>query len=144
MKYPHKPAATILADLVRLTPGDEGKWFAAAKEAKLFDEAIALAEQTPCDPRTLTRAARDFAEKNPTFATEAGMAALYWLIRGHGYEITSSDVWAAWSNTMRAARNGGRDDEVRARIGALVDNAQPRGDFVAEIVRRCCAGQDPQ
>lgn len=50
-KYPHKPAATILADLVRFTPGDEGKWFAAAKKAKLFDEAIALAKQTPCDPR---------------------------------------------------------------------------------------------
>ena len=45
-KYPHKSAATILADLVRLTPGNEGKWFAAAKEAKLFDEAIALAKQT--------------------------------------------------------------------------------------------------
>lgn len=42
-KYPHKPAPTILADLVRLTPGEEGKWFAAAKEARLFDEAIALA-----------------------------------------------------------------------------------------------------
>lgn len=92
------------------------KWFAAAKEAHLFDEAIALAKQTPCDPRTLTRAARDFAEKNPTFATQAGMAAFYWLIRGHGYEITSADVWAAWSTTMRAARNAGEGDEVRARI----------------------------
>jgi hypothetical protein len=109
-KYPHKPAATILADLVRLTPGDEGKWFAAAKEAKLFDEAIALAKQTPCDPRTLTRAARDFAEKNRAFATEAGMTALHWLIHGHGYEITSADVWAAWSNTMKAARNAGGGD----------------------------------
>jgi len=56
----------------------------------------------------------------------------------------SADVWAAWSNTMRAARNGGRDDEVRARIGALMDNAQPRGEFVAEIVRRLLRGQDPQ
>jgi hypothetical protein len=142
-KYPHKPAATILSDLVRLTPGDEGKWFAAAREAKLFDEAIALANQAPCDPRTLTRAARDYAEKNPAFATEAGMAALHWLIQGHGYEITSADVWAACSNTIGAARNAGRGDEVRARIQALVDNARPRSDFVAEIVRHC-AGQDPQ
>jgi hypothetical protein len=142
-KYPHKPAATILADLVQLTPGDEGKWFAAAKQAKLFDEAIALAKQTPCDPRTLTRAARDFAEKNPTFATEAGMAALYWLIRGRGYEITSADVWAACSNTMRAARNVGGGDEGRARIQALVRDAQPRSDFVAEIISRCAA-QDRQ
>ena len=142
-KYPHKPAATILSDLVRLTSGDEGKWFAAAKEARLFDEAIALANQAPCDPRTLTRAARDFAEKNPAFATEAGMAALHWLIQGHGYEITSADVWAACSNTLRAARNAGRGDEARARIQALVDNTQPRGDSIAEIIGRW-AGQDPQ
>jgi hypothetical protein len=142
-KYPHKPAATILADLVRLTPGDEGKWFAAAKEAKLFDEAIALAKQTPCDPRTLTRAARDFAEKKPAFATEAGMTALHWLIHGHGYEITSADVWAACSNTMKAARNAGGGDEVRARIQALVRDAQSRSDFIAEIISRCAAQDFP-
>jgi hypothetical protein len=46
-KYPHVPHTVVLADLVRLTPGDEGKWFAAAKDAKLFDEATALANQTP-------------------------------------------------------------------------------------------------
>ena len=72
------------------------------------------------------------------------MAALHWLIQGHGYEITSADVWAAWSNTMRAARNAGGGEELRARIVALVDHAQPRSDFVAEIVRRCCAGEDPR
>ena len=60
----------------------EGKWFAAAKDAKLFDEAIALANATPCDPKTLTRAARDFAQTNPAFAVEAGLAALRWLVRG--------------------------------------------------------------
>jgi hypothetical protein len=41
-KYPNKPRAVVLSDLVRFTPGDEGKWFAAAKDAKLFDEAVAL------------------------------------------------------------------------------------------------------
>ncbi len=35
------------------TPGDEGKWFAAAESAKLFDEAIELANRTPCAPQTL-------------------------------------------------------------------------------------------
>jgi len=30
-KYPHKTAREILMDLVRTTPGKEGKWFAAAK-----------------------------------------------------------------------------------------------------------------
>ena len=80
-KYPDKPRAVVLSDLVRLTPGDEGKWFAAAKDANLFDKAISLANRTPCSPQTLTRAARDFAESNPTFALEAGVTAIRWLAR---------------------------------------------------------------
>src|SRR5665213_2924155 len=48
-KYPHKPAGEILADLVKTTPGDEGKWFAAAKDVGLYDDALALASRTPCD-----------------------------------------------------------------------------------------------
>ncbi len=85
-KYPHKPASELLADLVKSTPGDEGKWFAAAKSAGLYDEALALASRTPCDPKTLARAARDFAEKQPHFAFEAGLLSLHWLVQGYGYE----------------------------------------------------------
>src|SRR5262249_40367655 len=77
-KYPHKAAGEILDDLVKTTPGDEGKWFAAAKDAGLYDEALALARRTPCDPRTLTRAARDFATKQPAFAVESGLLAIHW------------------------------------------------------------------
>ncbi|MFP2895929.1 hypothetical protein [Corallococcus sp. 4LFB] len=41
-RYPHKPASEILGDLVKTTPGAEGKWFAAAKDAGLYDEASRL------------------------------------------------------------------------------------------------------
>ena len=51
-----------------------GEVVATAKEVGLFDEAIRLAKQTPCDPKTLTRAARDFADVRPEFAIEAGRA----------------------------------------------------------------------
>jgi hypothetical protein len=135
-KYPHVPRTVVLSDLVQLTPGDEGTWFAAAKDAKLFDEAIALANQTPCDPRTLTRAARDFAEAHPAFAVEAGLAALRWLVRGYGYEITSADVRAAYTHTIKAAANAQAADEIRIRIRALIDNADARGGFVAKIIGR--------
>jgi hypothetical protein len=135
-KYPNVPPTVVLSDLVRLTPGDEGKWFAAAKDAKLFDEAIALANLTPCDPKTLTRAARDFAETHPAFAVEAGLAALRWLVRGYGYEMTSADVWAAYTNTIRAAANAQAADEIRSRIRALIDNADARDGFVAKIIGR--------
>ena len=88
------------------TPGDEPKWFAAAKEAGLYEEALALASRTSCDPRTLARAARDLAEKQPGFAVDAGLLALRWLVHGHGYEITGADVWAAYRNAMQAAERG--------------------------------------
>ena len=117
-------------------PGDEGKWFAAAKDAGLFDEAIALANRTPCDPKTLTRSARDFAETRPAFAVEAGLAALRWLLQGYGYEVASADVWAAYTHTIKAAGNTPAADEIRSRIRALIDSANARGGFVATIIGR--------
>ena len=120
--------------LVRHTPGEEGKWFAAAKDAKLFNEAVALANATPCDPKTLTRAARDFAQTNPAFAVEAGLAALRWLVRGFGYEITAVDVSAAYSHTLTAAANAGVWDAVRTRIRALFDDPSARSGFVASVI----------
>ena len=75
-KYPERERAQILRDLIAATPGDEGKWFAAAKEAGQLEMAAELANQSPCDPKTLTRAARDFVEKDPGFALTAGLAAL--------------------------------------------------------------------
>lgn len=123
-KYPTQVPAKILDDLVASTPGQEGKWFAAAKDAGLYDEAIALAQRTPCDPRTLTRAARHFAATQPRFAVEAGLAALRWIAAGYGYEITGVDVLAACSSTRAAAKNGGWTDEIEGRIRALV--AGPR------------------
>ncbi len=135
-KYPQKPKAEVLADLVAHTPGNEGKWFAAAKSAKLFDEAIELANRTPCSPQTLTRAARDFEEKNPNFAVEAGMAALRWLVEGYGYEITSADVFAAYSHTMKAAEQAGVANETRARIRALVSRETFGDRFVTRILGR--------
>ena len=44
-KYRDKEPAVLLADLVAFTPIEEGKWFAAAKDARLFDEAIVLANR---------------------------------------------------------------------------------------------------
>lgn len=134
-KYPHKPPREILADLVRTTPGQEGKWFAAAKEAGLYDEALELAGHAPCDPKTLTRAARDLAERQPAFATQAGLLALYWLVQGHGYEITGADVWAAYSSTVNASERNGNAGEIRERIKKMVGGETP-GGFVARILGR--------
>ncbi len=135
-KYPHKPAGEVLADLVKTTPGDEGKWFAAAKDAGLHDEALALASRTPCDPRTLTRAARDHAEKQPAFAVGAGLLALHWLVQGHGYEITSADVWEAYRSTLAAAERHGSGAEVKERIHKMVAAEGAGERFVTKVLGR--------
>lgn len=126
-KYPDKPSAEILADLAADTPGEEGKWFAAAKDARLYDVALELARRSPCDPRTLVRAARDFAAREPAFAVEVGLLALHWIVEGHGYDITSSDVLDAFSHTMRAAEIGGTTAETSQRITMLRERDAPDG-----------------
>jgi hypothetical protein len=117
---------------VRATPGEEGKWFAAAR-AGLYGEGLALASRTPCDPRTLTRAARDLADKQPAFSVTAGLLALHWLVTGYAYDITGADVWAAYSSTLRAAERAGVVDETRERIRSLVAGESP-GGFVRQIL----------
>jgi hypothetical protein len=84
--------------------------------------------------KTLTRAARDFARTNPAFAVEAGLAALRWLVRGYGYEVTSVDVRAAYSHILTAAARAGVDGAVRTRIRTLFDDPATRSGFVASVI----------
>jgi hypothetical protein len=135
-KYPHKKPAEILDDLVAASPGEEGKWFVAAKDAKLFTEAIELANRSPCSPQTLTTAARVFAYENPEFALEAGMAALHWLVEGYGYDITGLDVERAYSHTMKAAENAGAADRTRRRIHELIVRTSRKEGLVTEVLGR--------
>ncbi len=133
-KYPDKSARDILSDLVADSPGREGKWFAAAKSVGLYDEAIELANRTPCDPKTLTRAARDMKGKEPNFAVEAGITALRWLIEGYGYEITGLDVLAAYNFTMEAAKNADCQKKAKERIQDLVSINTLGNHFVSQIL----------
>lgn len=129
-KYPSKQPNDILADLIATTPGEEGKWFATAKEAGFFDLALQLVRKSPCDPKTLTRAARDYADSNPSFALGAGLAAMRWLIAGYGYEIAGSDILAAYSSTMKAAENLKQTKEARDLIRNAVSSCKS-SNFVA-------------
>jgi hypothetical protein len=134
-KYPHKPPAEILADLVKATPGQEGKWFTAARDLGLYDVAIELARASPCDPRTLARAARDYAAKEPAFAVEAAHTALESLVHGYGYEITATDVRMAYAAAMKAAEALGGVRLTKERIRQLLA-AAPAAELVAQILRR--------
>ena len=123
-RYPQKDQSLILADLIATTPGEEGKWFATAKDLKHFELALELANRTPCDPKTLTRAARDYLNAEPVFALGSAMAALRWLSEGWGYEVTSADVIEAYDRAMDAAMNLNRVDDVTSQIRQIVESSE--------------------
>jgi hypothetical protein len=119
-KYPNKNPRDILSDLAASSPGEEGKWFAAAKSAGFYPEALELANRSPCDPKTLTRAVRDMAETVALFAIEVGITAFKWLVAGYGYEVTGDDVRSVYSHTMKAAEVAQLKTETFERICTLV------------------------
>ncbi|MBV8773864.1 MAG: hypothetical protein JO166_16280 [Deltaproteobacteria bacterium] len=63
---------------------------------------------------------------------EAGLAALHWLEKDYRYEITGADLWAAYSNTIKAPERLDRRGEVRDRARAMVD----KKGFVAQVLGR--------
>jgi hypothetical protein len=133
-KYPDRSPDSILHDLVASSPGAEGKWFAAAKDAGLLDLAASLAMRGPTDPRTLTRAARDFAQRKPEFAVACGTAALHWMAAGFGYEITGSDVLDAYGALADAALATGMErDQFNRRLRDQFV-AVPGHSFVATVL----------
>ena len=135
-KYPQIGPKVILGDLVDRNPDDEGKWFVAAKSAGLLVEAVELARTSPCDPRALTRAARDFAASKPDFARSVGLAALQWLLRGYGYELTAQDAIDALRHTLEAARHNGTEADTVRRIQLLVDQHPTAERTIVALLRR--------
>lgn len=115
-KYPELAPDKLLGYLITSTPGEAGKWFATAKTLRLFDRATQLAWASPCDPKTLTRAARDHLVKQPGFAMQAALAALHWMSLGHGYELTGLDVHEAHRLAIEAARTTQQLEQAQATI----------------------------
>ena len=131
---PDKDETEILMDLIGSTPGAEGKWFATAKDLKLYDLAVKLANLSPCDPRTLNRAARDHMVMNPGFTLESAVAAIRWLAEGWGYEITALDIRTAFTYAMDAAGVLGREKETLGRLMALLEGDGPSAVFVRQAI----------
>jgi len=136
-RYPKKDRAEMLGDLIATTPGQEGKWFATAKDIKLYALAIELANLSPCEPKTLTRAARDYLESEPEFALGAALAALRWLCEGWGYEVTGADVVEAYDRAMDAAAQLNKTDETSDCIRQLLDASESSATkFVRQFLDR--------
>ena len=116
-KYPGRTPESILMDLVDRTPGQEGKWFAASKDAKLYDVSLELAQKSPVDHRTLLRAVEDFAENQPGFAVNCGVIALHWICAGRAYEATMGEVRAIFDGVMKASDVAGCRDAALDSVG---------------------------
>ena len=99
----------------------------------MLTQAIELARASPCDPRTLARAARDHAASEPEFALEAGCIAIQRIVEGVGYEITSADVWMAAKAALQAAESLGQVEEAQARIRGLTRTGV-NAEFVARVL----------
>ena len=124
-KYPELAPDKLLGHLIASTPGEPGKWFATAKTLKLFDQATQLAWASPCDPKTLTRAARDHLTKQPAFAMQAALAALHWMSMGHGYELTGFDAQEAYRLAIEAAANAQQSAQAQAAIEQVLATDRP-------------------
>jgi hypothetical protein len=141
-KYPHKTRDQLLRDLIASTPGAEGKWFAAAKEAGLFAEAIELVGNSPTDPRVLIRAAKEYGVSQPAFALASGMAALRWIAKGQGYEITSADVMDAYEALLQAAPQAGiTSKQLALQLQQLLAEPAPYADFLHKFLAHRLAAQ---
>lgn len=124
-KYPELSKDKLLDHLIASTPGEPGKWFATAKTLKLFEQATRLAWASPCDPKTLNRAARDHLKTQPDFAMQCALASLHWMSMGHGYELTGMDVQDAYRIAIEAAAATQRAQQVRMSIEQVLASDRP-------------------
>lgn len=133
--YPDVEPERMLRDLIASTPGEEGKWFATARSLKRYELAIELADASPCEPKTLVRAARDHLQDQPAFAAKAAMAALRWMAAGHGYELTALDVLEAHRHCTEAARQLGQGEQVQQRLQRALAGDDPRKRWMRQVLR---------
>jgi hypothetical protein len=133
-KYPELAPDKLLGHLIASTPGEPGKWFATAKTLKLFDRATQLAWASPCDPKTLTRAARDHLVKQPAFAMQCALAALHWMSVGHGYELTGFDAHEAHRLAIEAAGIAQQSAQAQAAIEQVLAADRPMSAWLRKAL----------
>ena len=144
-RYPDRDRRQVLLDLIEMR-GERGKWFAAAKDADLFDIALLCARDFAAEPATLIRAARDFVAREPKFATEVGMVALERLLSGGGYDPEVSLIQEAFTHVLNAARLIGACSWATNQAQALVDGpSHPGRRHFQSALAQCLAhcSQEP-
>jgi hypothetical protein len=133
-KYPGRDPKKVLLDLATLS-GEPGRWFAAAKDAGFLDLALEFANAGRTDPRTLSRAARDFLKTDARFCLEVGRLAIQRILEGYGYELTGIDVLDAFNHYMAAAQTLGVASPARADALAMATKLPGMASNI--LLRQC-------
>jgi hypothetical protein len=118
-KYPEIDPRSVLADLADRS-GDPGRWFAAAKTDGYLDLALKFAEIGRTEPRTLSRASRDFLNSEPLFAFRVGRLAVERILASDGYEITALDLLGACDHFLAAASHLGVTAAAKQELAQIV------------------------
>jgi len=136
-KYRGHDPKKILLDLATAS-GDTGRWFAAAKDAGFLDLALEFAQTGRTDPRTLSRASRDFLKKDARFSLQVGQLAIQRILEGFGYELTGIDAIDAYDHFVAAAQALGIEPQARAAVFDMATK-QSNAAFSDILIRRCGA-----
>ena len=95
-----------------------------------------LAQASPCDPRTLNRAAKDLLADHPAAALAIAMASLRWMCEGWAYELSGIDVYSAASSALKAADAGAKGDVIARQIADLTKPHPFVYDFCCKVDSR--------
>jgi len=134
-KYPEIDRRGVLADLAERS-GDPGRWFAAAKSDGHLDLALKFAEMGCTEPRTLSRASRDFLNSEPLFAFRVGRLAIERILAGDGYEITALDLLRACDHFLAAASHLGVAAEAKQELAQTVASYPDAPSLFRGVVSR--------
>jgi len=135
-KYPTIDKRKILLDCIE-KKGDEGKWFASAKNAGFLDIAVQCAKSNSSDPNTLLRACRDFADKDFPFALVVGVLGIVRLLSGSFYdEVTATDVACAYQQVEKIAEDKGKLADFKALLAREMMKRSCKANLREVVVRR--------
>lgn len=133
-KYPKISPQRVLNDLIDADPGNERRYFAAARKIGMIELAIEIAEKYDVEPKTLTTASKDYAERDPDLALRFGLLALQRYADGFGYEPHYDDVQRCHDSVCAAAARAGKRDMVAEKLRILADNDKSIRKLVASAV----------
>lgn len=133
-RYPKISPQRIINDLLANDPGNERRYFAAARKIGMIELAIEIAEKYDVEPKTLTTASKDYVEKDPDLSLRFGLLALQRYANGYGYEPEYADVQKCHDSVCTAAVNAGKKDEVTGKVRVLAENDKSVRKLVALVV----------